>query len=96
MTRESGVGYWGTYHVQSDHRVKFDQSMEPAKDDRDRKEGEVRGISYVVAKVLAELAHKHPHQKRADGNLLLTLARQSLHCLPQQPQESIITKNGWW
>ncbi len=48
--------------------------MEPAKEDGNGKEGNVRGISNIMAEVLAELAHKHPYEESVDGELLLLLS----------------------
>lgn len=78
-----------TNHIQSDHGVKFDQAMEPAKEDRYRKEGGVRGVSNIMTKILAELADEHPYEKAVDSKVVLFFW-PSLARLPEQPDESSI------
>ena len=71
VTDEKRKLEWGTYHVQCKHSVKFDQAVKPAKENRHREQGNVRGISNVVAEVLDEFAHKHPYEETVHGDLFL-------------------------
>jgi hypothetical protein len=86
---------WSTYHVQCDHSVKFDQAMEPAKNDRHGQERDVRGISDIMAQILAELAHEHPYEESVDGKMLF-IVRYVLDRFPEKPDESSVPKDGWW
>jgi hypothetical protein len=56
--------------------------MEPAKNDRHRKERDVRGISDIMAEILAELAHEHPYEESVDGKMLF-IVRSGLDRFPE-------------